>query len=181
MPAPLFIRLATLVALTIAFLFSGCEVFKTFKGNKTDTASVKKSATIVENSGEGGTIRTEDNRSHEENEWFRVTMKYLTGNNDRDTTINNFITQPATVIYEGGKSSRDEERKLFDSSWYQNMMSMVGLAVESMSRSVDNYEKTKHSETKGIGWVTILLIGVGLMILTKGLGFLAKKYAITGK
>jgi hypothetical protein len=170
-PGIVLIKLATLIALTIAFLSSGCEVFKTFKENKSDTASVKKLTVTTENENEGGAVKTEDNRTHEENEWFRVTMKYLTDKKDGDTTINNFITQPATVIYEGGKSSRDEETKVVDSTWHHNTMKMVALAVDSISRKVDNYEKTKHSETKGIGWITVLLIGIGLIILIRRVGF----------
>ncbi|HEV7783444.1 MAG TPA: hypothetical protein VGO58_19355 [Chitinophagaceae bacterium] len=166
----LFIRLATLIALTIAYLCSGCEVLKTFRENKSDTASVKKSAVTVDNNSEGGAVRTEHNRSEEENEWFRVTMKYLTENKDGDTTINHFITQPATVIYEGGKTSRDEEKKLVDSTWYLNTMKLIALTVDSMSRKVDNYEKIKHSEANGLGITTIVLIGIGLIILKKLVG-----------
>ena len=170
-----------LIILILSYCFSGCEVIKTFKGNKSDTASVKRSALSLDNTGEGAAVRTEDNKSHEENEWFRVTMKWLAEKKDGDTTINNFITQPATVIYEGGKSSRAEETKLVDSTWYHNIMKMVAMAVDSTSRKSNNYEKTKHSATKGSGWITLLLIGIGLIALNKGLGFIGNNYTITKK
>lgn len=162
-----FIRIATLIALTIAYLCSGCEVLKTFNRNKSDTTSVKRSAVAVDNTHAGGGLRTEDNQSHEDNEWFRVTMKYLAEKKDGDTTINNFIPQPATVIYEGGRSTRDEESKVVDSTWYHSMMKLTAMAVDSMSRKVDNYGKTKHSEMKGVGWITVLIVGLGIIILNK--------------
>ena len=163
----LILKLAVLTALTLAFLCSGCEILKTTRENKTDTASVKKTILAVQDHNEGGQVRTEDNHSIEESEWFRVTMKYLAENKNSDTTINNFFPQPATVIYESGNTRRQEENKLVDSSWYQHMMKLIALSVDSMSRKVDNYEKTKHSETKGIGWITISLIGIGLIALNK--------------
>jgi len=175
MPAPLIIKLATLVALTLAFLASGCEVSKKFKENKSDTASVKKSAMAVENSGNGSTVRTEDNRTHEETDWFRLTMKYLTEKNNGDTTINNFITQPATVIYEGGKSTRNEDIKRVDSGWYQNTMKVMAMAVDSISRKVEDYEKNKSSKTKGLGLFVTFLIGIGLIIFYQTLSYIINR------
>ena len=170
-PAPLILKLATLLALTIAFLASGCETSKSFQSTKNDTTSVKKSVEALDIINQGAALRTEDNRSHEENEWSRLTLKWLAEKNDGDTTINNLITQPATVIFETGRSNRDEATKIVDSSWHQSLVKMIAASSDSMSRKIDNYEKTKHSETKGIGWITISLLGIGLIALNKLIDF----------
>jgi hypothetical protein len=176
-PAQVLIKLVTVIALTIAFLSSGCEVLKNTRKETSDSTSLKKTFSTFADTSAAGRINKERIQTTEENEWFRLTLKYLADNNkpatiiDADTTLNQFITQPATIIYEAGKYSRNEDKKTIDSSWQMNMIKMVAMAIDSMSRKVDNYEKTKHSETKGLDLATLILIGIGLIIFIGRVGF----------
>lgn len=165
MPAQLLIRLATLIVLTSAFLICGCKVLKTTKADKSNTDSVKKIATVYENISRSGTKTSEQSQSHEENEWSKLTMQWLAKNQTKDTIVNNFLNPPSTVIYETGKSNRNQERMSIDSSWYFSTIKMVALAIDSFSRKVDKLEKTKHSKTIGPGLFTLLLIGSGIVFI----------------
>jgi hypothetical protein len=162
LPGEIFLKLAVVTALLVAYC-SGCEVVKAKKSNSADSTAVSKSTMAMENKTHAGSTRMEDNRSKEENEWTRLTLKYLADKDDGDTTINNFIQQPATVIYESGKSIRKEENKITDSSWGYQAMTMFALRIDSLSSKVDSYEKGKRSETKGFGELTLVLICVGVI------------------
>jgi hypothetical protein len=163
----ILLKLATIAALTIAYLCSGCEVKKHFSATKADTTSVQSAAVIIDKKDEATSIKSEDNKSHEENEWTRLTLKYLSEIDHGDTTINHYITQPATIIYERGKEQRDEQTKSFDSSSYRSFINALAISTDSMNRKIDNYEKAKHSETKGLSWVTIMMIVCGVIVLNK--------------
>jgi hypothetical protein len=163
-PRTVWLKLATVIALTIAYLCTGCEVKKHFNATKTDTTSVQKATVVIDKKEEASSIKTEDNKSHEENEWTRLTLKYLSEIDHGDTTINHYITQPSTIIYERGKEQRDEQTKSFDSSSYRSIINAFAIATDSMNRKIDNYEKIKHSETKGFNWMLLLVCGLLLIV-----------------
>ena len=164
LPAQLIVRLATLIVLTIAFLVSGCEVFKKVKENKADTASIKKVLMTTGKSDEHVNISSEKKRYEEENDWLKITMQWLDENKTRDSNLNN-VSHPATLIYETGKSTRNQESTRHDSTWYLNAVKVFALAVDSISRKVGNYEKTKHSKTKGFSIFSIVLMGLTLVMI----------------
>jgi hypothetical protein len=167
LPATVIVKLATLIALTIAFLGSGCHVSKTGSESKSDTASVSKSAITIAQSNENGITSKEDRQSVNAEEWFRLTMQYRDNNHRTDTSINNFITQPSTVIYETGRSMNSQQVNRSDSSWYLNSLQTLALAVDSIHRKVNQYGKTKRSGTGSFQWLIILFAGAGLLLLLK--------------
>ena len=163
----------------IFFPITGCEVFKFLRQNSSDSTAVKKTAVTNSDSTAGGSVKKETSNSKEESEWWRIIQQYQPKGGD--TTINNFYPQPATIIYEGGKGSREEIKNTTDSSWYSNIMKMMADTFDSTNRRLDTIERSKHSETKGLGLVTIVLIGVGLLIANKLLGFFGNNYRIAKK
>ena len=175
-----FVVLAILMAIVIAVFTGGCEVFKFRKENHSDTTS-KKLTTLTDTSSQtGGSVKKEETKSKEENEWFKMTLQYLKDSKPGDP-VNNIYPAPATIIYEGGKGSKEETKTSIDSSFYLNTQKLVAMALDSMSRKMDSIEKTKHVETKGLGLLAIVLIGVGLIALNKGFTVLGNRYTITKK
>lgn len=168
----LLILLAVVCILFTLLLCSGCEVFKFRKENKTDSTAVKKKIAVATDSSNGGSVKKEETKSKEENEWWRLIQHY-----GRDTVTNNFYPQPATIIYEGGRGNKEESTSTVDSSYYQNMMRMVAMSFDSLNRKVDSIENKKHSETKGVGLITLLLVAGGAVVLLKLMGWVGSNYS----
>jgi hypothetical protein len=165
MPAPILLRLATLIALTIAFLASGCEVHKRNSQLKNDTASVKRNSLDIDHATQAGNTSKEEKQSLQEHEWFKLTLQYLADQPRTDTTINHFITQPTTVVYERGRSKHQEDIVRADSSWEYHRVKRLETALDSMNRKWNVFQKTKQSKTKGLGsGITIIAALVLLSI-----------------
>ncbi len=178
-PGNTLFRIAILVALTIAYLCSGCETSKMVNQVKSDTASVQRSGLSTAQDTEAGTARKEETASRDENEWMRLTLQYMASQHGGDTTINHFITQPSTIIYETGRSRHEEEKKTSDSSWLIAAMKSMAMSYDSLSHKLENVEKYKHSETKGLGLTAVLLAAAGLIIVNQAFRFITRKHSIT--
>ena len=176
-----FIVLAAigLVVWLLFFSMAGCEVFKFRKQSKEDSAAVKKATIISTDSTNGGSVKKETINVKEFFDWWKVTQQFQPKSGD--TTINNFYPQPATIIYEGGRGTREESKSSIDSNYYTNIMKMMMATFDSTNRRLDTIEKTKHSETKGLGVITLVLLGVCLLIANKLLGFVGNNYSISKK
>lgn len=171
-----------IIALAVSMAL-GCDSFKHFTGSKSDTTHVDKKNLAVVDTSAGGSVKKEDTKTHEENEWFKLTLQYLQSHPNGDTTItnNNYYPQPATVIYEGGKGSKDEHKSTIDSTFYFNIMRMIAASTDSMSRKIDNYEKTKKVEAVGFKWIPMILVLVGLFVLYEVYKGFKSKYQLVKK
>ncbi|MEO0312289.1 MAG: hypothetical protein RIQ89_1946 [Bacteroidota bacterium] len=173
----LWLLMALLIAWLVS-LFTGCEVLKQKKSAKADSTSVKKQSTSIIDSNNAGSVSTAENKTKEESEWWRVIKQFA----KPDTNVtNNYYHQgqPATIIYEGGRGTKEEASKQTDSTWRNQFLSMVADALDSMNHKIESIDKGKHSQTKGVGLVTLLLLLGGFFILSNGAGFILKKYKIS--
>ena len=173
-----FVVLAILMALVIALFTGGCEVFKFRKEDNKDTTSVNKGIIASSDTSSKGSVKTEEGKVKETADWWRVIQQF-----PRDTNItnNNYYPQPATVIYEGGNATKESEYKNTDSSWQVDMRNFMLQWSDSMNAKIERIEKTKHSETKGIGTTIIMLVIVGLFVLSKGYNLWKSNYQIIKK
>ena len=172
-----FFILVTLIALVIAFLSNGCEILKSNNSNKGDSTHVNKQFSSDTSSINAGTVKYDEKKSLEENEWWRIIKQFPKG--DTITPITNVY--PSTVIYEGGKGRKEESQQSYDSSFLQHFESRVMSKVDSISFKVEQISKQKSTNSTGIGYTTLILILAGYFILTKGAGFIFSKYTITKK
>lgn len=164
----LFLLLSIIMALVVILFASGCEVLKGKKHTVSDSTSVKKQEVVINDSTRSGSVKKEETNSHEENEWFRLTMQYLQAHPGGDTSItnNNYYPQPATIIYEGGKGKKDEHTTTTDSSFYLNIMRFIAASNDSLSRRIDIMDKNKKSETKMFQLLPLALVLAGLYLLS---------------
>lgn len=174
----LWLALLALI-IVVSLLFSSCKILHTKKESKNDTTRVIKADLSVKDTSSKGSIKKDDTQSTDKYEWWRIITSLPKG----DTNVYNINTYPApaTVIYEGGSGVKEEQRQIMDSSWDNKMTMLVAQAIDSMNRKISNLENNSRTETKGVGLMTILLIGAGFLIANKLLGFLGGNYTITKK
>lgn len=165
--------------IVVAMLFSSCKILHTKKANSNDTTSLKKTELTSKDSATKGGVKSDSSKTKEEFEWWRLILSQQ----NRDTNIYNINSypQPATVIYEGGRGSREEQKHVYDSAWDNRMTVLVAQSIDSMNRKISNLEENKKTETKGVGLITVILIVVGSLIGYRLLGFLGGNYTITKK
>ncbi len=165
--------------IVVSMSFASCKILHTKKANSNDTTSLKKTELTSKDSSAKGGVKTDSSKTKEDYEWWRVILSQQKG----DTNIYNINSypQPATVIYEGGKGSREEQKHVYDSAWDNRMTVLVAQTIDSMNRKISNLEKNSRSETKGVGLITIILIGAGFLIANRLLGFVGSNYTITKK
>lgn len=127
-------------------LVCSCEVFKHKESKKEDTVLVSKkdSGSVTENL-DTSKIRTD---------WWREIIV-------RDTTINNFIQQPAYVIREGGTKT-EQVYKFNTDSFYKSV-------VDSLSKKTEVKEEEKKTKVLGFWDIVGIAIGASLFVflLTK--------------
>ena len=173
-----------LLVMVVAFS-SGCEVLKHKRTTHQDSTVVAKKELATEVVNTGGSVRRDSSEANERYEWLRVIQQFAqrpvaTG----DSVTNNYYNtypQPATIIYETGKGERNEKSGSYDSTFYNNIMRMVAMSLDSLSRKMDQVEKNKKSETKGVGLVTVALIVAGVVLLLKGAGWGLSNFTIVKK
>lgn len=165
--------------IVVTMLFSSCKILHTKKVKSNDTTSVKKTELNSKDSATKGAVKTDSSKTKEEFEWWRVILSQQRG----DTNVYNFNSypQPATVIYEGGKGSREEQKHVYDSAWDNKITVLVAQSIDSMNRKISNLEKSSLSETKGVGLITVILIGAGFFIANLLLGYVGSNYTIKKK
>jgi hypothetical protein len=175
---------AVAVSIIIALLFivfsCGCEVLKGKKSMKADSTNVKKSVVKDSNTTNAGSVSKNETNSKEQNEWWRQTYVYPQSK-DSIITNNYFTTPPATIIYEGGRGTKEESSKSSDSSFYHQFQLMLTEQMDSTRSMIAAQVKSKESETKGVGLITMILLLVGAVLLFKALGLIGSKYTIVKK
>lgn len=166
--------LALIIVVTV--MFSSCKILHTKKESKNDTTRVIKSDLTIKDTSSTGSTKTDNTQSTDKYEWWRIIASLPKG----DTNVYNINTYPApaTVIYEGGSGVKEEQREIRDSSWDNKMTMLVAQAIDSMNRKISNLEERSKTETKGVGLLTLILIGAGFLIANKLLGFLGSNYTI---
>lgn len=142
-----FFATAIIVLLVLLFLSCGCSISKAKSSRSVDSTATHK----VDSGGVSKTNTT----SKQANEWYRETVYF-----GRDTTINNYYTQPAgpaIIIREGGQSLQENTHGTYDSGWRKKADSLA-LALEE--------SKKKKQEQALNGWQIVGLIVGGAIILT---------------
>lgn len=173
-PKLLFAALAITIAILIILFASGCEVLKSKRQSYSDTASVKKTELVVKDSSAAGNVKITDEKRKEDYEWFRLILQ----NWPKDSSVTNIYPQPATIIYEGGKGRSETAMIRRDSAWDNKLTLLVANTLDSMNRRMEMIEKKKQSETKGVGLVTLLIVGAIFLLVNRLLAFAGSNYKI---
>lgn len=156
----------------------GCEIMRHSKTDKQRLDQVNKSSSVLTDSGTGGNVKRQNNSSKEDYDWYKITQQFKPDTNI--TKIYNY-PQPATIIYEGGKGTKEQTSTSIDSSWFKNQLSLLQSRYDSLTAISEAKLKDSKTETKGVGLITALLIGAGFLIVGKSLGFITSKYSIVKK
>jgi hypothetical protein len=165
--------LAAAIGTVVLFMASGCEILKNKKTLASDSASFNRKIAAKSDSVHSGQVSTSESTSKAAFEWWKTTIQY-----PRDTTINNFYNPPATVIYEGGKGTKEESSFSKDSIFYNQLIKQFQDSLSAMSKKIETTEKSKQSETKGVGLLMFILIALGVCVVTNGAGRLFKSFKI---
>ncbi len=166
----LYALLIGFIAFFIMLMASGCEILKTRKEVRNDSTNVKKTEVVRTDSSSSGSVKTENTKTKEDYEWFRLILQGMP--RDTSVSITNVYPQPGgTIIYEGGKGSRQEDKSVQDSSWKMELMRFNAMMFDSLNRKMETIAVSKHSETKGVGLGLTILIILGAQILFKVLGW----------
>lgn len=163
-----------IVFISTLFLFQSCEITKKLKRNSSDSTAVSKLTTSLIDTSGGGSVSKTTMVSKEDFDWWRTTMQYK-----GDTSVTNVY--PSTIIYEGGKGSKQSETNEVDSSWFKNALAIIQAQSDSISVIKESFEKNKQSETKGVGLVMVILICAGFWVVSKLFGLITSKYSIVKK
>jgi hypothetical protein len=171
--------LALLMALVIVLFCTGCnfDMFKTKAERRSDSTAVSVQRHGSSDSTAAVTTSREDTRKKEDVEWWRIIQQFQPG---RDTTINNFYTQPATIIYEGGKGSKEETTSRFDSSAFVQLNLFWKDRFDSLQVRIEDIQKRKES-SGGIGLTTLLLVALAVILLPQLLKWVGSNYSFTKK
>lgn len=164
------------ILLLLLVALCGCEVLKHKSTNRVDSTSVKKSIAVDSSSLNAGSVKKEDKKSIEENEWWRIIQQF-----PRDTNVTNTNVYPSTVIYEGGKGKKEETQHTYDSAFLTQFATSVKTMFEQTLLRIEQLEKNKSSEFKGLGLLTMIAIALGVVVFFKGIGWLRNKYSIIKK
>lgn len=148
------------IIILILFL-SGCELTKQIKHSTSDSTSLNKSTVNAVDTSKGGSVKTTNTTTKEDFDWYKITQLF---SQNKDTSINNTNVYPSTVIYEGGKGTKEQVSNTIDSSWFKNQLSFMTLTIDSLNKKIETYSKDKHSETKGVGLIMVIIIVVCGMI-----------------
>lgn len=155
-------------ALCMLMLTPGCKVLRNIEKKSSDSTSVSKTTTVAVDTTKGGAVKKTNIK--EENEWWKKTEIF--GQRDTNTTVNNIY--PSTIIYEGGKGSK--EVNTFDSNWFKNALSLMQASIDSTNKKNEEYLKNSKTESKGLGvWLIVICFAV-YWLLTTGIGWLTSKY-----
>lgn len=165
----LYALLIGFIAFFVMLMASGCEILKTRKEVRNDSTNVKKTEVVKTDSSSSGSVKTENTKTKEDYEWFRLILQGMP--RDTSVSITNVYPQPGgTIIYEGGKGSRQEDKSVQDSSWKMELMRFNVQMFDSLNRKMEEIAVKKQSETKGLGAISIILIILASQILLKLLG-----------
>ncbi len=150
-----------LLLCAIAAILSSCAVIKhkSSKSSSIDSVS-RKSSSLIDSSAGGLLSKT---NSTEQSDWWRTTVQFPRDTNI--TNIYNYPQKPATIIYEGGKETK--QTQTLDSGWFKNALSNMTLQVDSLSKRLE--ESNKDKKSKPSIWLYVAIVA-GIWLAWKGIG-----------
>lgn len=164
-------RITIFMLVCLVIILLSCNVLKGKRSMTASVDSVSRHSTAVIDTGTGGQVSKNTTKSTDE--WWRTTVQYP----PRDTIHNVTNVYPSTVVYEGGKGTKEVQQ--VDSSWFHNAMSLLQASQDSVSRLMR--EQTKDKETRPSVWLFVGIL-VAVLVCWKLLGtgwkWLTAKYHI---
>lgn len=157
----------------VVMLFAGCQSLKLFSRKDKDSTSLKTSVINSKDSSGGGGIKKTDEITKEQFEWWKLTIP------GRDTTINNFYTQP--IIYEGGRGTRDTEKQVVDSSFYFSVLKLLQEKKDSTNKTSSEVDSSKQVKPNWLNLTTILFLIIGSIVIFEFLKHFSKNYTLIKK
>lgn len=157
----LWVILLLILAFIMVVLFNSCAVVKHKSSKASQTDSVSRKSSSLTDSGTGGLLSKTN--STEQSDWWRTTVQYPRDTNI--TNIYNYPQKPATIIYEGGKETK--QTQTLDSGWFKNALSNMTLQVDSLSKRLE--ESNKDKKSKPTIWLYVAIVA-GILIAWKGIG-----------
>ena len=158
----------------VFFTCGSCKILKHTESSKSDSTNVKKLNVNDTKVDSGGSVKKNETKAKEANEWERTIYHY-----SKDTNITKIY--PTAVIYERGSGTKEQESNTTDSSWFYNFQNTILAAVDSLNNKIETAEWNKSSTTKGVGLITLILVAAGAVVLFKGLGYVGSKFQIVKK
>ena len=157
-----WVILLLILAFIVIVLFNSCAVVKHKSSKDSRTDSVSRKASSLTDSSAGGLLSKTN--STEQSDWWRTTVQFPRDTNI--TNIYNYPQKPATIIYEGGKETK--QTQTLDSGWFKNALSNMSSQVDSLSKRLE--ESNKDKKSKSTIWLYVA-IAAGILIAWKGIGF----------
>lgn len=170
------IGILIMLLLFIWWLLSGCEILKHRSSIATDSGTVSKAGSLLKDTSSGGRVSINTNTNKEAFDWFKTTLQY-----PRDTTANITNVYPSTIVYEGGKGTKEQTSITTDSTWFKNAIEQMQAKYDSGFAKMQASQMDSKSQTKGVGLMTVVLILLGYFVLTNGIKFISSKYSIVKK
>jgi hypothetical protein len=133
------------VFIVLCFLLLSCSVLKKSSSKKDDFTNLSKSNLSTQDSGRGGKLSTGKILTKEDFDWFKTTVINSPQRKDTLSPVTNVY--PSTVIYEGGKGSKQTDATSFDSSWFKNALALRDERIDSLSKVKHEDTSSKKSET----------------------------------
>lgn len=176
--------LAILALAVIIIGLPGCESSKKlFKRNSDSTSVSRKESGLIDTSS-AGSVKKNSSSSQENWDWWKTTVipALQQAGTKRDTNIYNISNQPPMIIYEGGKGSKETQSNTIDSNWFKAALQQFKSEYDSSHKAENVKDLDKHSETKGLGLWSIILIamlsGTIGQLIAGGIKLLKSKYKI---
>lgn len=152
---PFLIALAlTILLALLTFFFNGCTVTKENSSFKSDSTQVKKI--------DSGAVNKTTNTDYRKDDWWKETIVFPVA---KDCTINNYYTNPTTIIREGGSKTNIIDNTKYDSGWRQS--------YDSLKATINHKESKRETEflsfwqIVGIALGCSFVAGVVLALLSK--------------
>lgn len=151
-------------------ILASCELFKKTTKKETDsmTSSVKTSAGL--DTSKSGSVTKTNTNTKEQDEWWRKIIQYPV-----DTSHDVTNVYPSTIIYEGGKGTKETNTQQIDSNWLKAYIAFAMSQKDTTHASASSKEVEKQSETKGLGVWLFVICFAGYWLLTTGLPWVVKR------
>lgn len=176
--------LAILALAAIIIGLPGCESSKKlFKRNADSTGVSRKESGLIDTSS-AGSVKKNSSSSQENWDWWKTTVipTLRQAGTRHDTNIYNISNQPPMIIYEGGKGSKETQSNTIDSNWFKAALQQFKSEYDSTHKAENVKDLDKHTETKGLGLWSIILIAMlsGTIgpLIAGGIKLLKSKYKI---
>lgn len=151
-----------------------CSFMKKINRSKSDSASIRKELNSSFDSSKSGSVKNEKNHFKEDSDWWKITQTFPQSKSPVPGVTNVY---PSTVVYEGGKNSKEQEQSSSDSSWMKNAISKLESKLDSAGKVIENYESnTKTKAFQLTWWMVIILCGLVYIAIKLGESIM-KKYS----